>query len=119
MAAAVLDEDGGVYGSVGLEKETGLACLKPMGAQGGSEEWREISQLAFKGLTLAAARVLDDQSCFGRCYILMTSSFLAILSGSQGDLSKCTPDTQLKAPQQRRAVWLGGEHRAFSQAEAD
>lgn len=84
----------------GWKNRTRLACLKPTGTPGGSEEWREISQLAFKGLTLAAARVSVDQSCFGRCSIRMTSSFLAILSGNQGDLSKCAPDMQLKAPQQ-------------------
>lgn len=43
---------------------------------------------------------LGYQSCFGRSCILMTSSFLTILSGSHGDFSKCMPDMQFKAPQQ-------------------
>lgn len=59
-----------------------------------------MAQLALTRISLAAARILDYEGCFGSSGILITSPFLTFLSGSSGDLNKCMPDTQLKAPQQ-------------------
>lgn len=87
-----------------------------MGAPGGSEEWRDTAPLALERITLAAARILDYKGCFGSSCILIISPFLTFLSGSHGDLNKCRPDTQLKA---NNEGLCGGEHTAFSQADAD
>lgn len=66
----------------------------------GSEQWRDMAQLAFKGNTLAAARILDYKGCFGSNCILITSLFLTFFSSGHRDLNKCIPDTESKACQQ-------------------